>query len=84
MEDFNYWNCNTNKREGEEYCVEGLNIWDYKWNSTGNFFYKKDAVLQINYKIDIFEIQNVDKIVRFGAAERSNGVWVIYTNYYQL
>jgi len=84
MEDVNYWNCSATKVEGEEYNVEGLNIWEYKWNTTGNFFYKKDAVHQIKYKIDIFEIQNIDKIVIFGAAEGSNGVWTIYNNYYQL
>jgi hypothetical protein len=83
MEDTNYWNCSASKGEGEEYYIEGLNIWDYKWKDTGEYFLKKDAVRQLNYKIVIFEITNEDKIVRFGAAEGSVSAWVIYTNYYQ-
>jgi len=83
MEDAKYWNCSVTKGDGEKYYIEGLNIWDYKWKDTGESFFIKESVRQLNYRVEIYQIENENKIVKFGATESSNGAWIIYTNYYQ-
>lgn len=83
MQDTNYWNCSTTIGESEKCYIDGLNIWDYKWKNTGEYFFRKEPVRQNGYKIIIYEIENESQNVRFGAMEVSSNVWIIYTNYYQ-
>jgi len=81
MEDSNYWTLSTTIADGEKYDIEGFNIWEYKWINTGQYFFKKDPVRQINTKISVYEINIQEKSVKFGATEISNGAWIIYTHY---
>jgi hypothetical protein len=81
VEDNNYWNCSTTITAGEKHEVEELNIWDYKWLDTRDHFVKKEPVRESTYTIVIYEIKDKGKTIRFGAAEVSNSVWLIYTHY---
>ena len=81
MEDSNYWNSSITIVEGEKYYIDGLNIWEYQWRSTREYFFKKDPVRQMSNKITIYEIENEGKLVRFAAMEVSMNVWIVYTNY---
>jgi len=79
MDKFVNWNNCTTIADSEWHEVEGLNIWDFKWKATDDYFTVNEPVRGQNYKISIFEITHQNKSARFGAAEVSNNVWIIYT-----
>jgi hypothetical protein len=81
FEDPNYWNSSTVIGGGEQYYIEGLNIWEHKWINTHQYFVKKESVRQVNLKIPIYEIKTEGKSTMFGATEVSNGAYIICTHY---
>ncbi|SHN01452.1 hypothetical protein [Mucilaginibacter sp. OK098] len=73
------WNGCATIADGERYEIEGVNIWDFKWRATGDKFTANEPVRGLNYNITIYEITERGKSIRFGAAEVSNNVWIVYT-----
>jgi hypothetical protein len=62
----------------DQYFINGLNIWDFKWNYTNEFIYVKDPTYgQIFYKPICFIEKNSVRIY-FIAFEFSPNMWGIY------
>lgn len=64
--------------DGDEFRLNGLNIWDHKWRATGSKINVKDPLYGQDYGMPIYEIENKYLKVIFAAGEFSNTVWGIY------
>ena len=64
--------------DGELCEIEGINIWDYKWNETGKKINIKDPLYGTFYSFEVYKIQNDTVEIIFAAGEFSNNVWGIY------
>jgi hypothetical protein len=64
--------------DGENFNIQGLNIWDFRWADTGQRIVVKDPLYNQEYTMNVYEIQNVDTKIIFAAGEFSNCVWGIY------
>jgi hypothetical protein len=73
------WNQSTSVIDGQPYTIGGLNIWDFSWKSTGERFLTNDPIYQNAISVDVYEIHHQGKLIRFGAIEISNMVWLIYS-----
>jgi len=62
------WRFEKTVSDGEEYKINGINIWDFKWEETGEKIMIKDPIYGKFYSFDIL----------FAAGEFSNCVWGIY------
>jgi hypothetical protein len=71
------WRYDETVYEGEEYKINGINIWDFKWEETGEKIRVKDPVYGQFYSFDVYKIQN-NLDVLFAAGEFSNCVYGIY------
>ncbi len=67
--------------DGERYEINGLNIWDHQWKSTGERIHISDATSGRESSQLVKEIISGDKSVKFVADEVSNGVWKVYHEY---
>lgn len=67
--------------DGEHYEINGLNIWDYAWEQTGQRLEIKDPIYSQSYSFNIYEINNHNITARFAAGEYSNNVWGIFHEY---
>ena len=72
------WRHATTVIEGDKFEIEGLNIWDYKWEDTGKRIFIKDPNYGQQYTFHIFEITEDNKTINFAAGEFSKLVWGIY------
>ncbi len=72
------WKNKTVVAEGETCKINGLNIWQFKWKSTGQSITVQDPQYKKSYLCPIFEIMDGDLKVRFGAVEFSNSIYGIY------
>jgi hypothetical protein len=64
--------------DGENYEINGLNIWDFNWEDTGDKINIKDPLYAQDYCFNIYKIQKNDNSIFFSAGEFSNCVWGIY------
>jgi hypothetical protein len=64
--------------DGEEYKINGINIWDFKWEETGEKINIKDPIYSKFYSFDVYKINNDNVDILFAAGEFSNCVWGIY------
>lgn len=64
--------------DGQVFKINGLNIWDYKWNLAGEKIKIEDPIYNRAYLFSVYEIQDGTITVRFAAGEFSNLVWGIY------
>ena len=64
--------------DGEEYKINGINIWDFKWEVTGEKIKIKDPLYGQSYTFNVFKIQNDNIEILFAAGEFSNCIWGIY------
>lgn len=64
--------------EGESYKINGLNIWNYNWKSTGISIDIKDPIYQQDYSFNVYEISDGSHTITFAAGEFSNSIWGIY------
>ncbi|WP_153797425.1 hypothetical protein [Foetidibacter luteolus] len=64
--------------DGEYFEISGLNIWNCKWESTGESVEVKDPLYGQTHRFTIYEIQNERRRIQFAAGEFSNCVWGIY------
>lgn len=73
-----YWKHKKTIIDGEKYEINGLNIWDFKWEDTGKKINIKDPLYGQKYCFDIYKIQSLNCEFFFAAGEFSNCVWGIY------
>ena len=64
--------------DGDKYEINGLNIWDYNWERTGETIIVKDPLYGQTYSMKVYEIHRGTIKVKFAAGEFSNCVWGIY------
>ena len=43
--------------DGEKYEINGLNIWDYNWDKTGETVVVKDPLYEQSYSMNVYVIQ---------------------------
>ena len=67
--------------DGERYEINGLNIWDHQWKSTGERISVYDAVTGSKSSQSVNEIIFGNKSAKFVAHEVSNGLWKVYHEY---
>lgn len=72
------WKNKTVVAQGKKCEVNGLNIWDFKWEYTGQSITVKDPQYKKPYLCQIFEIMDGDLKTKFGAVEFSNSIYGIY------
>ena len=68
------WNFSKILTDNEPYFIQNINIWDEKWNNTGEKIKVKDPLHNQNYTFDIYEIKNNGKSILFSAGEFSNNI----------
>ena len=62
----------------DQYYINGLNIWDYKWNYTNKFVNVKDPTYGQIYNEQIYYIEENSERIYFLAFEFSPNMWGIY------
>jgi hypothetical protein len=75
-----HWKHKTTIYDGEKFEISGLNIWDFKWQTTKEKININDPLYGQSYLFDVYKIQNLNIEVLFAAGEFSNCVWRIYLN----
>ena len=68
------WKCISVIFDGEEFLMNGLNIWEHKWESTGKTVKVKDPKYKASFKADIYIIHYNQTFLEFAAVEFSNSV----------
>ncbi|WP_374446431.1 hypothetical protein [Epilithonimonas sp.] len=72
------WKFITAIPDGEPFYLDGINIWDFKWQNTNETIEVKDPLYQQDFVLDIYKINAVGKDIVFAAGEFSNCIWGIY------
>lgn len=72
------WKHQKTIRDLEKYEINGINIWDSKWEDTGQRVNVKDPLYNQNYTFVIYMIKNSSEDILFLAGEFSNCIWGIY------
>lgn len=72
------WKFKNTAVESQEYIIDDINIWDFKWEATDEKVKLKDPLYGQHYSFDVYKIQNGDVEIIFCAREFSNGIWGIY------
>jgi len=72
------WKFITAIPDGEYFQINGLNIWDHKWESKGEKIQVKDPVYGETHSMDVYQIEKDNLKIRFAAGEFSNCIWGIY------
>lgn len=72
------WKHKKTISDGEEFVIEGYNIWDYKWDCDYNKEKVLDPVYGNEYDMDIVKIEVDNRIIQFGSVEFSNNIYGIY------
>ena len=64
--------------DGENYEINGLNIWNFKWEVTGEKINIKDPLYGQDYCFNVYKIEKKNISIYFAAGEFSNCIWGIY------
>lgn len=64
--------------DGEHLLINGLNIWDFKWENLNNTISVKDPLYGEPQTLSTYQITSDNTTVQFAAGEFSNLVWGIY------
>ncbi len=64
--------------DGEEFRINGANIWDLKWKNIRNNVEVIDPNYHNKYYFDEYEIEIKSKKINFVAGEFSNLIWGFY------
>ena len=68
--------------DGERFEINGLNIWDHDWKTTGEKIQIKDPLYRQDFTFSVYQINNDQNSAQFAAGEFSNGVWGVYIKSY--
>jgi len=74
----NGWKFITTIPDGEPFYLDGINIWDFKWENTNETINVKDPLHKQNYVLDVYKIYANGKEIIFAAGEFSNCIYGIY------
>jgi ribosomal protein S1 len=72
------WKHKKTISDGQTFEINGINIWDFKWESTGKKTNVKDPIYGKAYSFEIYKIENNNSEIQFVAGEFTNCVWGIY------
>lgn len=72
------WKHKATIADGENFYIQGLNIWDFEWENTNESINIKDPLYKQNFCFYIYKIKNNNIEIIFAAGEFSNCVWGIY------
>ena len=61
--------------EGQPLVIDGVNVWDYEWDSLGDSVTLYDSYFGAEYEHRLWEIDAGGRRIAFGAGETSNNVW---------
>lgn len=61
--------------DGEQFDIEGLNIWDSDWKDTGERIQIKDPLYGQDFTFSVYEIVKGRTTAKFAIGEFSNCVW---------
>jgi hypothetical protein len=64
--------------DGEQFDINGLNIWDSDWKDTGERIQVKDPLYGQDFTFSVYEIIKGQTTAKFATGEFSNCVWGIY------
>jgi hypothetical protein len=63
--------------EGEPFLIDGLNIWESKWEGmTSDTVEVFDPTYRETYRLHRYQIRQADRILVFAAGETSANVWM--------
>ncbi len=74
----NSWKHIKTVLDGENFQIDGLNIWEYHWKGIGRKIFVKDPLYGQTHTMEVYEIETDNLNVRFAAGEFSICVWGIY------
>ena len=72
------WNSVITIAENDAFFINGINIWDFEWEFTGERIHFSDPLRDKNYTFQVYKIITSNLEIEFGAGEFSNCVWGIY------
>ena len=66
--------------EGNTTPIDGVNIWSFKWQRTGEKSFKVPHPQYSNQRhfLRCYQVETEGKVIEFAAGELSNMVWCIY------
>jgi ribonuclease HI len=80
MSEFNNknWKCISVIFDGEDFLLDGINIWNHKWELTNEKVKVKDPKYNKQCVAEVYTILFDEINIQFAVAEFSNNVWGIY------
>lgn len=72
------WNYIATISDGESFEIDGINIWNKEWKSTGEKTTVKDPIYKQDHLISVYNIIVNNKTIEFAAGEFSNEIFGIY------
>ena len=72
------WKFYSTVIEGERLLINGLNIWDFNWESLNYSIAIEDPSYGKLHTFNIYQITSDNTTVQFAAGEFSNLVWGVY------
>ncbi len=72
------WRFLQSVADGEEFHINGLNLWEHEWKPLYNSIHVKDPLYGEDHTMYVYEITDGTVTVLFAAGEFSNTVWGIY------
>jgi hypothetical protein len=65
--------------DGEEFKINGVNVWSQKWAPVkGEFADVKDPSYKQDFRFEVYTINNGAVAIKFAAGEFSNCIWGFY------
>ena len=62
----------------EPFTLDGVNIWDFEWEQTGEDIIVHDPKYHQQYKFHVYQISKGNGKIKFAAGEFSNLIYGIY------
>ncbi|MFZ1041348.1 MAG: hypothetical protein WCA79_00875 [Anaerolineales bacterium] len=73
------WNFLGVVPEGQEFKINGINVWSQKWTMLKDEFAEvKDSTYNREFKFHVYIISQSDIVIKFVAGEFSNSMWGFY------
>ena len=66
------------KSNGKKFCIKGIDVFSYKWRSTGKCDIVLDPKTKDPYSFSIYEIETDSRKITFLAGKLSDDNWAFY------
>ena len=73
------WTFLTSGTELQPVRIDGVNVWDHKWQESGRKAEVTDPRRGQSFTFEVWSIATKKKSIQFAAGEFSNGIWGFYT-----